>query len=156
MINIKVGDKAPDFTLMDTNKKPRSLHEFLGQKVVLAFFVTAFTSTCTMEACQFRDSMSRLIDLEAQVIGISVNDAASNKAFAEDNRLPFPVLSDNNREVIKAYGLEQTGTTEQGYPLVKRSIFILDKQGITRYVWVADTTSVEPKYDEIQNKLEKI
>ena len=71
---IKVGDKAPDFTLPDTDKKPRSLKEFLGKKIVLAFFVGAFTSTCTKEMCEFRDSMARLIDLNAQVIGISVND----------------------------------------------------------------------------------
>ena len=98
---IKVGDKAPDFTLPDTDKKQRSLKEFLGKKVVLAFFVGAFTSTCTKEMCEFRDSMARLTDLKAQVIGISVNDPFSNKAFAEKNRLPFPVLSDYKREVIK-------------------------------------------------------
>ena len=57
---IDVGDMAPDFTLPDTDKKPRSLKEFLGQKVVLAFFVGAFTSTCTKEMCEFRDSMARL------------------------------------------------------------------------------------------------
>jgi len=67
---IKVGDKAPDFTLADIDMKPRSLSEFLGQKIVLAFFVGAFTSTCTKEMCEFRDSMARLIDLNAQVIGV--------------------------------------------------------------------------------------
>ncbi|XHH08530.1 MAG: redoxin domain-containing protein [Candidatus Bathyarchaeia archaeon] len=153
---LKVGDKAPDFSLPDTNAIIRKLSDFWGQKVVLAFFVTAFTTTCTMEACQFRDSMSRLIDLEAQVIGVSVNDPASNKAFSEDNRLPFPVLSDINREVLRTYGLEQAATTEQGYPMVKRSIFILDKTGVIRYIWVANSSSVEPKYDEIQKTLQKI
>ena len=98
---IKVGDKAPDFTLHDTDKKPRSLKEFLGKKIVLAFFVGAFTSTCTKEMCEFRDSMAQLIDLNAQVIGISVNDPFTNKAFSEKNRLPFPILSDYNREVTR-------------------------------------------------------
>jgi len=66
MINkVKVGDKAPDFTLPDTELKPRSLREFLGNKTVLAFFVGAFTSVCTKEMCAFRDSMARLIDLKA-------------------------------------------------------------------------------------------
>ena len=155
-VQIKVGYKAPDFVLPDTDLKMRSLSEFFGKKVVLAFFVTAFTSTCTMEACQFRDSMSKLIDLEAQVIGISINDPQSNREFSEDNKLPFPVLSDIDHEVTKAYGLEQFETTEQGYPVLKRSIFILDKQGIVRYVWVAEFSSDEPHYDEIQRKLEKI
>jgi glutaredoxin-dependent peroxiredoxin len=155
-VQIKVGYKAPDFSLPDTDSKMRRLSEFLGKKVVLAFFVTAFTSTCTMEACTFRDSMSKLIDLEAQVIGISINDAQSNREFAEDNRLPFPVLSDNNHEVTRAYGLEQLETTEQGYPVLKRSIFIIDKQGLVRYAWVAEHSFDEPNYDEIQKKLEKI
>ena len=154
---IKVGDKAPDFTLPDTEMKMRKLSEFYGQKVVLAFFVGAFTSTCTIEMCAFRDSMSRLIDLKAQVIGISVNDPFSNKGFAEKNRLPFPILSDYKREVIKTYGLEYPNFAGlSGYTVAKRSIFILDKEGIVRYVWVSEDPAVEPNYAEIQKKLEQI
>jgi len=87
---LKVGEKAPDFSLPDTELKPRSLTEFQGSKVVLAFFVGAFTSVCTKEMCAFRDSMARLVNLKAKVIGISVNDPFSNKGFAEKNRLTFP------------------------------------------------------------------
>jgi peroxiredoxin len=156
-IKIKVGDKAPDFTLPDINMKQRSLKEFLGQKIVLAFFVGAFTATCTKEMCEFRDSMSRLTDLKAQVIGISVNDPFSNKAFVEKNRLPFPVLSDYKRETIKAYGLEFPDFAGlEGYTVAKRSIFILDVNGVVRYVWVSDNPLVEPNYMEIQKALEKI
>jgi peroxiredoxin len=155
-VQIKVGYKAPDFSLPDINNKTCRLSEFLGKKVVLAFFVTAFTSTCTMETCSFRDSMSKLIDLDAQVIGISANNPESNRQFSDDNRLPFPVLSDENHEVTKVYGLEQNETTEQGYPVLKRSIFILDKQGIVRYVWIAEYSSDEPNYGEIQKTLQKI
>ena len=158
MINqIKVADKAPDFTLPDTEKTPRSLSEFLGKKVVLAFFVGAFTSTCTKEVCEFRDSMARLVDLNAQVIGVAVTDPFSNKAFAEKNRLPFPVLSDYNREVIKLYDLvfpDFAGL--KGYTVAKRSIFILDETGIVRYVWISEDPSVEPNYSEIQKVLEQI
>ncbi len=154
---IKLGDKAPDFTLHDTNLKPRSLHEFLGKKVVLAFFVGAFTSVCTKEVCEFRDSMARLVDLNAQVIGIGVSDPFSNKAFSEKNRLPFPVLSDYNREVIKLYDLvfpDFSGL--KGYIVAKRSIFILDEKGIVRYIWISQDPAVEPNYEEIQSELEKI
>ena len=154
---IKVGDKAPDFTLADVDLKPRSLKEFLGRKIVLAFFVGAFTSTCTKEMCEFRDFMARLIDLNAQVIGISVSDPFSSKAFAEKNRLPFPILSDYKREVIKTYGLESPNFAGlNGYTVAKRSIFILDEGGTVRYVWVSDDPAVEPNYQEIQNVLEKI
>lgn len=158
MVNqIKIGDKAPDFTLPDVDLKPKSLHEFLGQKVVLAFFVGAFTSTCTKEMCAFRDSMARLIDLQAQVVGISVNDPFSNKAFADKNRLPFPILSDYRHEVIKKYGLEFPDFAGlKGYTVAKRSIFILDNQGVVRYAWVSEDPSVEPNYEEIQKALEEI
>jgi peroxiredoxin len=156
-VNIEVGDKAPEFNLPDVNLKPRSLTEFLGQKVVLAFFVGAFTSTCTKEMCEFRDSMARLIDLQAQVVGISVNDPFSNKAFSEKNRLPFPILSDYKREVIKRYGLELSNFAGlDGYVAAQRSIFILDRDGIVQYVWVSDNPSVEPHYAKIQKALEKI
>jgi len=154
---IKVGDKAPDFALPDTELKKRSLKEFRGHKVVLAFFVGAFTSVCTKEMCAFRDSMVRLTDLKAQVIGVSVNDPFSNKAFAEKNRLPFPILSDFNRQAIKAYGVESPDYGGlNGYIVAKRSIFIVDKNGSVRYVWATDAPAVEPDYEEVENTLEKI
>jgi len=154
---IKVGDKAPSFTLPDTELKTRSLNEFIGHKVVIAFFVGAFTSVCTKEMCSFRDSMARLTDLEAQVIGISVNDPFSNKAFAEKNRLTFPILSDYNRQAIKAYGVETPDFGGlYGYTVAKRSIFLADKKGVVRYVWTTDDPMIEPDYKEIETALEKI
>jgi peroxiredoxin len=154
---IKVGDNAPDFTLPDTDLKPRSLKEFLGRKIVLAFFVGAFTSVCTKEMCAFRDSMARLIDLKAQVIGISVNDPFSNKEFAEKNRLTLPILSDYNREVIRTYGIEMHNFAGlDGYTVAERSIFIIDKDGTVRYVWMSEDPTVEPDYAEIEKALQRI
>jgi peroxiredoxin len=154
---IEVGNKAPDFTLPDTDLKTRSLKEFRGKKVVLAFFVGAFTSVCTKEMCAFRDSMARLIDLKAQVIGISVNDPFSNKAFAEKNRLTFPILSDYTRQVIKIYGIETPDFGGlKGYTVAKRSIFIIDKNGIVRYIWTTEDPITEPYYGEVESALEKI
>jgi glutaredoxin-dependent peroxiredoxin len=154
---IKIGDKAPNFALPDIDMKNHSLEEFKGQKVVLAFFVGAFTSVCTKEMCAFRDSMSRLIDLKAQVIGISVNDPFSNKGFAEKNKLPFPILSDYNREAIRAYGIENPDFAGlKGYSVAKRSIFILDKQGTVLYLWISEDPTVEPNYEELERALAKI
>ncbi len=154
---IQVGEKAPDFTLPDTELKQRGLKEFSNQKIVLAFFVGAFTSVCTKEMCEFRDSMARLTNLKAQVIGISVNDPFSNKAFAEKNKLPFPILSDYKREIIRTYGIEsQNFAGLTGYTVAKRSIFVIDEKGIVRYVWVSDIPSVEPNYQEIENVLQQI
>ncbi len=156
-LNVNVGDKAPTFVLPDTNFNRRSLKDFLGRKVILAFFVSAFTEVCTKEMCAFRDSMARLINLKAQVVGISVNDPFTNRAFAEKNRLTFPVLSDYNREAIKAYGIEAHDFVGlRGYTVAKRSIFILDKEGVVRYQWTTDNPETEPNYDEIEQAVKEI
>jgi len=169
MVNkVKVGDKAPNFNLPDVENRTRSLKEFLGQKVVLVFFVGAFTSTCTKEICEFRDSIARLIDLKAQIVGIDINVPSANKDLAEKYRLPFPILSDCKREVIGTYGLEVSNFAgPEGestaccwgsgcYPMAKRSIFILDEDGIVRYTWVSDNQPAEPSYEEIKKALEHI
>jgi peroxiredoxin len=153
----RVGEAAPDFELVDTELKPRSLHEFQGRKVVLAFFVGAFTDVCTKEMCAFRDTMYKLVDLNAQVIGISVNDPFSNKAFAEKNELTFPILSDVNREVVESYNLEAPDFAGiKGYTVSKRSIFVLDRCGVVRYNWISEDPTVEPPYDKIPQVLSEI
>jgi peroxiredoxin len=91
---LKVGDKAIEFTLLDTEKKPRSLKEFLGKKTVLLFYPGAFTGTCTKEMCTIRDSIAAFNSVKAQVIGISVDSPFANKGFANQNKLTFPLLSD--------------------------------------------------------------
>lgn len=154
MVNkVRVGDKAPNFNLPDVENRPRSLKEFLGQKVILVIFVGAFTSKCTKEICDFRDSLSQLINLRAQIVGIDVNVPFMNKSLAEKHRLHFPILSDYNREVIKAYGLEvpDSAGLKGKY---KRSILVLDETGIVRYLWVSDNPDVEPNFEEIENALE--
>jgi glutaredoxin-dependent peroxiredoxin len=160
---IKVGDQAPDFALPDVDMKPRTLTEFLGKKVLLVFFIGAFTETCTKEVCEFRDAMSRLVDLKTQVIGIDLTSPFSSKRFSEKNRLPFPVLSDSKLEVFEKYNLQFSPCDETEccwgtacYPLVKRSIFILDEKGVVRYVWVSTKSAVEPNYEDIQKTLEQI
>ena len=154
---VNVGEKAPDFTLPDTDRKPRKLSDFRGKKLVLAFFPGAFTSVCTREMCTFRDTMARLSELKAQVMGVSVNDPWSNKGFAERNLLTFPLLSDYNREVIRLYGIELTDFAGlEGYSVAKRSVFILDKEGVVRYRWVSEDPGAEPNYREIENALSQI
>jgi len=154
---IGVGQTAPDFTLPDTDLEPRRLGDFLDKNVVLAFYPGAFTSVCTKEMCTFRDSIAKLSDLKAQVIGISVNDPFSNKAFAERNILSFPLLSDYNREVVALYGVAAKDFAGlKGYTAAKRSIFIVDRERTVRYVWVSEDPRVEPNYEEIERVLEEI
>jgi peroxiredoxin len=154
---IKIGQKAPDFTLPDVDLQARRLKDFLDKNVVLAFYPGAFTAVCTKEMCTFRDSLAKLSDLKAQVVGISVNDPFSNKAFAEANRLNFPLLSDYNRDVVRLYGIAATDFVGlKGYTVAKRSIFVVDREGTVRYVWVSEDPRIEPNYEEIEAVLEEI
>ncbi|MEE9490235.1 MAG: redoxin domain-containing protein [Thermoplasmata archaeon] len=152
-----VGEKAPGFSLLDTERKPRTLDEFLGKNLVVAFYPGAFTSVCTKEMCAFRDSIARLEELDSGVAGISVNDPFTNAAFAERNAINFPLLSDYKREAAEAFGVSlESFAGMSGYTAAKRSIFIVDKQGIVRYKWVTEDQGVEPDYEEIQGVLAEI
>lgn len=107
--------------------------------------------------CTFRDSLSRLEALDAQVIGISVNDPFSNKAFHEMNMLNFSLLCDYNREVVKTYGVSLHDFAGlKGYTAVQRSVFILDRDGKIRYRWISDNPGVEPDYHVIETELGKL
>jgi peroxiredoxin len=155
--SVIVGSRAPEFTLVDMEMKSRRLDEFKGKKVILAFYPGAFTSVCQREMCTFRDALSNLESLDAQVVGISVNDPFSNKAFHEMNMLNFPLLCDYNREVVRAYGVfHEDFAGLRGYTAAKRAIFVLDREGIIRYMWVSENPGVEPNYKEIEAELAKL
>ncbi len=154
---LAVGQQAPDFTLVDTERKPRSLAEFKGKKLVLAFYPAAFTGTCTKEMCTFRDNLGRLGDLNAAILGISVDTPFANKAFADQHKINFPLLSDYTRAVVSAYDVQLpnlAGLT--GYTAAKRAVFVLDNGGTIRYMWVSDDPTKEPNYEEVNKALQQI
>ena len=153
---VEIGEKAPDFTLFDMERKQRSLHDFRGRKVVLAFFPGAFTSTCKKEMCTLRDDLAKLGKLGADVVAVSVSDPFALKGFHEDNALNFPLLSDYARETIRTYGIELHDFAGlKGYTVAKRSVFLLDKDGVVRWKWVSENPGLEPDYAEIRRQLEK-
>jgi len=154
---IKEGSKVPSFTLYDTERKLRELGEFRKGNMILAFFPGAFTGVCTKEMCVLRDSLSKLNALNANVVAVSVNDPFANKAFAEKNNLSFPILSDYERKVIRSWGIVQEDFAGlKGYTTAKRSVFITDKIGTVRYVWISEDPGREPNYGEIESKLKEI
>ena len=154
---VDVGEKTPELTLFDLNLKQRSLKEFRGKKLILAFFPGAFTSACKKEMCTLRDDLAKLEKLDAQVVGVSVNDPFSLRGFYEDNALNFPLLSDYTREAIKTYGVEMSNFAGlNGYTVAKRSVFVIDKEGVLRWKWVSDNPGTEPDYTEIRRQLEKL
>jgi peroxiredoxin len=153
-MSVAIEERMPDFQLYDQDRKQRSLSEFLGTKVVLAFFPGAFTGVCTREMCTFRDSLQAL---PGQVVAVSVNDPFSNKGFADTHNLQFPILSDYTRETItKLNILHKDFAGLKGYTAAKRSVFIVDEKGIVRYKWVSDDPTKEPNYEELKKTLTRL
>ena len=156
-MSVEIGQEPPDFQLPDQTKTMRSLRDFAGKKTLLAFFPGAFTGVCTKEMCTFRDSLQGFQSVGAQVVGISVNDPFSNKGFADVNNIQFPILSDYTRETVKKYNVVQVDFAGlKGYNTAKRSVFILDANGVVRYKWISEDPSKEPDYEEIKKQLEDL
>ena len=153
-MTLDIGDKAPDFELVDTNLKMRSMKEFAGRKVVISFFVAASSPVCETELCTFRDSWSEIADLGADVIAISNDGPFANKAFAEKNDLNFPVLGDYTSSTIRDYGVLMPNLLHiKDYNAAKRSVFIVMEDGTIGYKWVSDDPLKEPDYDKIKSFL---
>lgn len=153
---IEVGQKAPDFTLFNTEKQPVTLSEQKGKNVLLLFFPLAFTSVCTKELCSIRDNMSLYNNANAEVFGISVDSLFTLAKFKEEQHYNFPLLSDFNKEVSKAYGslYEKFGFEMLG--VSKRSAFLIDKEGTVQYAEVLENAGDVPDFAAIEAKLAEL
>lgn len=152
---IKVGDKAPDFTLFDTDKNPVTLSEQKGKNVLLLFYPLAFTGTCTAELCSVRDNLGFYNDANAQVYGISVDSLFANGKFKQEQNYNFPLLSDFNKEVSTAYDTiyeNFLNNTMKG--VSKRSAFVIDKEGVVQYAEVLENAGEVPNFEAINKTLE--
>lgn len=127
---LAVGNKAPNFTLIDKNGNNVSLSDFLGKKVVLYFYPKDNTPGCTKQACAFAGAYAGFQNKGVEVIGISKDSVASHQKFAEKYNLPFVLLSDPERQAIEDYGVWQEkkmcGKVGMG---VVRTTFIIDEEG---------------------------
>src|SRR5258705_8017436 len=142
----ETGSMAPDFTLPNQDREPVTLSKQRGRPTVLAFFPAAFSSVCQKELCTFRDALAQLNKIKAQVYGISVDTFFSLKAFADQQHLTFPLLSDFNKQVIRDYGVfNEDMIGLKG--IAKRAGFVLDKNGVVRYREVFEGARNEPDYD---------
>jgi peroxiredoxin len=150
-----LGKTAPEFTLFDGSRKPVTLSAFRGKSVVVAFIPASFTGVCEKELCKFRDSLSVLNEINADVLGISVDSPFANAAFGRKNEFGFPLLSDYTRKTVADYGVSHENFVDlPGYTAAKRSVFIVNPDGVIVYEWIAPTPQTEPNYDEIQKFLE--
>jgi len=139
--SLAIGQPAPDFSLPDQDGKIFTLSGHKGKKVVLYFYPKDNTSGCTLESCNLRDHHSELTAQGFEIVGISNDDAASHRRFIADFRLPYSLLADTDKQVVKLYdvygeknllGIRMTG--------INRTTFVLDEAGIiTRIITDVDT-----------------
>lgn len=154
---LNINDKAPEFTLKNTNKEDVSLSDFSGKTVILAFYPGAFTGVCDNEMCSLQENLHSFSSLNTSVLGISVDSPWANGAFSKKYNLNFDLLSDLDRGVIKNYDVLFKGLGGiEGYTCANRAVFIIN-DGIIKYAWEAEPNpGVEPDYEEIKNSLENM
>lgn len=155
-MSVRTGEAAPTFELPAAPGEVVDVGEAIGERpVVLLFFPLAFSSVCTSEMCAVRDDwILEWSDLDAAVFAISVDSPFVTRKFREEHDLPFPVLSDFNREVSERYGV----LYEEFYGLEgvsKRAAFVIGPDGTVVYDWVAEDADEEPAYAEIRSAIER-
>jgi peroxiredoxin Q/BCP len=148
--SLKKNTKAPAFSLLDQEGQPRKLSDYKGKWLVLYFYPRDNTFGCTKEACSFRDEFSELKGLNAEVVGISVDDVASHKAFAIEHNLPFTLLSDTQKTVSREYGV----LTPLGF--ANRTTFIIDPEGQIREIihwanWFTYAQNIKARLQALQS-----
>ncbi len=127
---LKIGERAPQFSLPTGDGKTLALKDLKGKKVVLYFYPKDNTSGCTKEACSFESNLSAVKKKGAIVLGVSADSTASHANFATKYDLSFPLLSDEKKEVLKAYGVwKEKSMYGRKYMGIERTTFIIDEEG---------------------------
>ena len=150
---LKVGDKAPLFTLYSDEKKEVSLTDYRGRRLVVLFFPLAFTGTCTEELCTMRDALADYNELDADILAISVDSVFTLERFKAVEGLNFPLLSDFNKEVSRQYGALYDTFVLGMEGVSRRAAFVLDGEGIIRYAEVLASAGNQPDYSALRATL---
>jgi peroxiredoxin len=150
---IKVGDKAPLFTLRDSDKKEVSLEDYKGKNVVLLFFPLAFTGVCTTELCTMRDDIGTYQGLDAEILAVSVDSLFTLEKFKAEQNLNFSLLSDFNKEVSRAYDALYEDFVLDMKGVSKRSAFVIDKEGVVQYAEVLESAGDLPNFEAVKSTL---
>lgn len=135
MITLQKGDKAPNFSGIDQDGKPHTLADYAGKKLVVFFYPKADTPGCTAEACDLRDNFERFRANNYELLGVSADSAKKQAKFKEKFQLPFPLLADEDKSVIEAFGVwgpkKFMGKEFDG---IHRTTFVIDEKGIIEEV----------------------
>ncbi len=152
---LPLKSKAPDFTLQDQDGNKHSLSDYLGSFVLIYFYPKDDTPGCTKEACMLRDDFPNFKKLEAKVLGISADSVKSHKKFAEKYQLPFTLLSDEEKTVIRAYGaLGEKSMFGKKFLGIHRVSYLIDKKG--NIVKVYDNVKPETHAEEVLVDLQSL
>lgn len=155
-MQIKIGQKAPEFSLYDSERNKVSLSDFKGKNVLILFYPQAFSSTCTEELCTVRDDIGRYSNAQAQVLGISVDSIFTLKRYRDEQGYNFPLLSDFNKEVSRAYDSLFENWIFDMKGVSKRTAFIIDKEGMIQYTELVESKDGVPDFEAINKRLEEL
>lgn len=150
---IQIGSKAPEFNLFDSDKNKVSLSGFAGKNILLLFYPQAFTGVCTKELCMVRDDIGRYSNVDAEVIGISVDSVFTLKKYKEEQQYNFTLLSDFNKEISALYGCLYDEWILDMRGVSKRAAFIIDKKGLMQYAEILEVAGNMPNFEAINAKL---
>ena len=152
-MSLQVGDQAPDFKLYSSDLTEISLAAFKGKKVIIHFFPMAFTGVCTEQLCTMRDNFSYYEGIDAQVLGVSVDSPFSLAKFKEEQKYQFPLLSDFNKEVSKAFGAYYDEFLFGLKGVSKRGAFVINEEGKIIYAEVLEDARELPDFKAINEAL---
>lgn len=148
MTNLKAGDQAPDFSAPDQDGNEVKLKDFQGKRLVLFFYPKASTPGCTAEACNLRDNWEQFKKRGYEIVGVSADTQKRQKNFKEKYELPFPLLADEDRKVIDAYGVwGPKKFMGKEYDGINRTTFIIDEEG--RILEVIEKVKTKEHADQI-------
>jgi peroxiredoxin Q/BCP len=151
-MELKVGQKAPDFTAMNDKGEKVKLADLKGKKVVLYFYPKDDTPGCTKEACAFRDGIDEIKSRGAVVMGVSADSVDSHKKFKSKFDLNFPLLADSDKKMVEAYGVwKEKSMYGKKYMGIERTTFVIDEQGKIAHIF--PKVKVDQHYDEVLEAL---
>lgn len=150
---VNTGEKAPTFKLRASDTSEVSLEDYRGKNVVLLFFPLAFTGVCTEELCSMRDDIGTYEGLDAQILAVSVDSPFTLAEFKKQQQYNFPMLSDFNRSVSRAYGSLYEDFVLDLKGVSKRSAFVIDKEGTVRYAEVLESAGDLPNFSAVKETL---
>ncbi len=153
---LKVGDKAPSFTLKASDKSDVSLSDYQGKNLLVLFFPLAFTGVCTTELCTIRDEKAEYEALNTNIVAISIDSLFTLDKFKSEEGYNFPLLSDFNKDVCRAYGTLYEEFVLGMKEVSKRSAFVVDKAGNIRYAEILENAGELPNFEEIKKTLAKL